>query len=72
MTASETTVIAVFVGVPTPPKGTGTELNIRAIVVAASGSNPTEAINGPASAAGVPNPAAPSIKAPNRNPMITA
>ena len=52
-------------GVPTAPKVTGKELNTRQMTAAASGGKPKESSSGAAKAAGVPKPAAPSMKAAN-------
>ena len=43
---------------------------INAVIAAASGGKPKPISNGAARAAGVPKPAAPSIKAPNVNATI--
>lgn len=59
-------------GVPTAPKGTGTVLKIRTTKAAAKGGNPNPTNNGPAKAAGVTKPAAPSIKPPNIEQIIMA
>ena len=61
---------AVFVGVPTAPYGTGVLFMINAHIAAQSGGKPKPINSGAARAAGVPNPAAPSMNAPNMKPMI--
>ena len=65
-TASATTELAVSVGMPTGPGHTGVELYISAQVAAARGGKPREIKRGAANAAGVPKPAAPSMKPPKR------
>ena len=70
--AVATVVKAVLVGVPTAPNGTGIELNSSATIAAANGGKPTLIRSGAQSAAGVPKPAAPSIKPPKMKPMIIA
>ena len=64
--------IAPAMGVPTAPKETGVLLKMSATMAAASGGKPSPTSSGPARAAGVPNPAAPSMKAPNIQPMMIA
>ena len=54
---------AELVGVPAAPKDTGGESKIRQAVAAAIGGKPRPINNGAQIAGGVPNPAAPSIKA---------
>ena len=60
-TASATTLEAVSSGTPTGPGLTGVELQTRQIAAAARGGNPRLIRIGAPKAAGVPNPAAPSI-----------
>ena len=57
-------------GVPAAPKHTGTLLAIKAAMAAANGGTPRPTSKGAASAAGVPNPAAPSINAQNIQAII--
>ena len=52
-------------GVPTAPKLTGVLWMMSVVMTAASAGNPSARSSGPATAAGVPKPAAPSIKDPN-------
>lgn len=52
-------------GVPTAPNDTGVDWMIMPNITAASAGNPTATISGPATAAGVPKPEAPSMKQPN-------
>ena len=52
-------------GVPTAPKVTGVLWMISVHITAASAGKPSARSRGPATAAGVPNPDAPSMKAPN-------
>lgn len=61
-----------MIGVPTAPNVTGVEFATRARITACSGLNPRATKSGATSAAGVPNPAAPSTIAPkNQATMIT-
>ncbi len=60
------------IGVPAAPKLTGVELAINERTIANSGVNPIETNRGAANAAGVPNPAIPSINAPNKKAIIIA
>ena len=53
------------IGVPTAPKVTGVLWMINVHMTAASAGKPRARSKGPATAAGVPKPDAPSIKAPN-------
>ena len=69
-TISRTFSMAVIVGTPAAPKATGVEFNISVTIAAAIGGNPRPTSSGAASAAGVPKPATPSIKAPNIHPMM--
>ena len=64
--------IPIRIGVPTAPNETGVLCITRAHMTAASGGKPSTTSNGPATAAGVPNPDAPSIKAPNVQAIIMA
>ena len=57
-------------GVPTAPKVVGTLLKARQTTAAHSGGKPRPSSSGAASAAGVPKPAAPSMKAANMKPMM--
>lgn len=59
-------------GVPTAPKDTAVESKIKVIIAAASGGNPRQTSKGPASAAGVPKPAADSINEQNEKPIMQA
>ena len=59
-------------GVPTAPKLTGKLLNTRQMMAAAMAGKPRASRSGAASAAGVPKPAAPSMKAANMYPMMIA
>ena len=52
-------------GVPTAPKDTGVDWMIMPNITADSAGKPTATISGPATAAGVPKPEAPSMKQPN-------
>ena len=63
---------AAVTGVPTAPKETAVESKIRAIIAAAKGGKPRLTISGPARAAGVPKPAAASIKEQKEKPIIQA
>ena len=56
----------VSVGVPAAAKGTGVLLEIRDTTQAGTAGNPSPTSSGAANAAGVPNPAEPSMKAPKR------
>ena len=56
----------VRVGVPAAAKGTGVLLEIRDTTQAGTAGNPRPTNSGAASAAGVPNPAEPSMNAPKR------
>ena len=62
--------MAPAIGVPAAPNETGVELRIRVDMAAASGGKPSPTRSGAARAAGVPKPAAPSIKAPKSQPMM--
>ena len=57
-------------GVPTAPKVTGIELRIRLTHTAARAGKPRPRSRGAQMAAGVPKPAEPSIKAPNKKAMM--
>ena len=57
-------------GVPTAPKVTGTLLKARQTTAAHRGGKPRPSSRGAAKAAGVPKPAAPSMKAANMKPMM--
>jgi len=59
-------------GVPTAPKDTGKELKTRQMTAAARGGKPRDSKSGAARAAGVPKPAAPSMKAANMKPIMMA
>lgn len=61
-----------IIGVPTAPKVTGMLLNIKVIMTAAIGRKPRYTSRGAVRAAGVPKPAAPSIKALNVKPIRSA
>ncbi len=50
------------VGVPTAPNETGTLFRMRQDIATRSGGKPRPTSNGPASAAGVPKPLAPSMR----------
>ena len=63
---------AAFVGVPAAPKGTGVEFRMRQEIAAAIGGKPKPMSSGAAIAAGVPKPAAPSMKALNAKPTMTS
>ena len=63
---------AAFVGVPAAPKGTGVEFRIKQEIAAAIGGKPRPIKSGAAIAAGVPKPAAPSMKALNAKPTMTS
>lgn len=63
---------AVVTGVPTAPKDTAVESKIKVIIAAASGGNPRHTSKGPASAAGVPKPAADSINEQKEKPIMQA
>ena len=54
-------------GVPSAPNATGAVLAMSERPEAASGANPRPMSSAPVTATGVPNPAAPSKKAPNAN-----
>ena len=69
---SSTQANAEFVGVPAAPNGTGVEFKIRQLMAAAIGGKPRPMRSGAAMAAGVPKPAAPSMKALNAKPMMTS
>jgi hypothetical protein len=56
-------------GVPTAPKDTGVDWIIMPNITAANAGKPTATISGAATAAGVPNPEAPSMKLPNSQAM---
>lgn len=60
------------IGVPAAPNVTAVLFATSATIIAASAGNPSETSNGAASAAGVPNPAAPSMKLPNIHAIIIA
>jgi hypothetical protein len=62
----------IITGVPAAAKGTGVVLAIRAIRQAVRGGKPIPTISGVTSAAGVPYPADPSIKAPKSQAIIMA
>jgi hypothetical protein len=64
--------IPISVGVPTAPKETGVTLAISATITAARAGNPRDSSRGAARAAGVPNPAAPSMNPPNNQAMMMA
>lgn len=61
-----------IIGRPAAPKLTAVEFAINAIVTANIGVNPSETKSGAAIAAGVPNPATPSIILENKKAMIIA
>ena len=63
---------AELVGVPAAPNGTGVELNMRHARAAAIGGAPRPITSGAQMAAGVPKPAAPSMKAAKAKPTITS
>jgi hypothetical protein len=64
--------IPIIVGVPTAPNDTGVQLAISATITAARAGKPSDKSNGAARAAGVPNPAAPSINPPNSHAIMIA
>src|SRR5699024_12529866 len=59
-------------GAPTAPKATEVLSAIIASVAATNGLKPRANSKGPVTIAGAPNPAAPSIKAPNKKATIIA
>lgn len=59
-------------GVPTAPNETAVESKTNVIIAAAIGGKPRETSKGPAKAAGVPKPAAASIKEQKEKPIIHA
>ncbi len=59
------------IGVPTAPKVTAVLWIIIPIITAAAAGKPKATIKGAATAAGVPNPAAPSMNEPNSQAMMT-
>lgn len=61
-----------MIGVPTAPKVTAVLWMISAEAHAARGGKPSATSSGPATAAGVPKPAAPSINDPNSQATINA
>ena len=63
---------AAVTGVPTAPKETAEESKTSVIIAAAIGGNPRLTSKGPASAAGVPKPAADSINEQKEKPIIQA
>jgi len=60
------------IGVPTAPKDTGVLWMIKVTITAAMAGKPMATSIGAATAAGVPKPAEPSMKEPNRKAMIMA
>ncbi len=60
------------IGVPAAPKVTAVLWIIIPIMTAAAAGNPIATIRGAATAAGVPKPAAPSMKAPKSQAMMTS
>jgi hypothetical protein len=63
------TLASVMMGVPSAPYATGAVLPMSARPAAGSGLNPRPMSMAALMATGVPNPAAPSMNAPNENPM---
>ena len=61
-----------MVGVPIAPKLTAVLSHIKVTTAAATGGNPKLTNSGAAKAAGVPNPAAPSINEENIQPIMMA
>ena len=61
------TALSAMSGVPSAPNATGAVLAIRESPEAAKGAKPRPMSSAPVTATGVPNPAAPSKKAPNAN-----
>ena len=59
------------IGVPTAPNVTGVLWIIMPIITAPAAGKPMATMSGAATAAGVPNPAAPSINEPKSQAMIT-
>src|SRR5439155_23532689 len=62
----------VTIGVPRAPKATGAVFAIRQSTAEESGLKPRPTIMPPAMATGVPNPAAPSMKAPKEKAISSA
>ena len=66
------TPVRVTIGVPRAPKATGAVFAIRQSTAEESGLKPRPTIMAPAMATGVPNPAAPSMKAPKEKAISSA
>ncbi len=62
----------ISIGVPTAPNVTAVLWIIKPSITAAIAGKPNATINGAAMAAGVPNPAAPSMNEPNNQAMMSA
>ena len=71
-TSSPVTALKVRNGVPMPPQATGAVLAIRQSKAAWKGLNPRPTRKAAEMATGAPNPAAPSMKAPNEKAIRTA
>ena len=71
-TSSPVTVLRVRIGVPIAPQATGAVLAIRQSKAAWNGRNPSPTRNAAEIATGAPNPAAPSMNAPNEKATSTA
>ncbi len=66
------TAASVRIGVPMAPKATGAVLAMSVRDAASFGAKPSPISSAAEMATGVPNPAAPSMKAPNENAMSSA